>query len=130
LGRDPRNSRAHRQRKLHVLIWTDPVASTLVTRREQFHQSRLVENLQHLHATYPDYALHVGSALGSTAGSTTTLASIYEKRNRSSDALVVLDNFKVFGLVITRAVAFVAAGQAWLGRQSRGNGALAYALGR
>jgi DHA2 family multidrug resistance protein len=29
-------------------------ASTLITRREQFHQGRLVESLQQLYAGYPD----------------------------------------------------------------------------
>jgi MFS transporter, DHA2 family, multidrug resistance protein len=51
-------------------------ASTLITRREQLHQSRLVETLRPLHSPHPDYALHVGRALGDTADSNTTLASI------------------------------------------------------
>jgi MFS transporter, DHA2 family, multidrug resistance protein len=75
-------------------------ASTLVTRREQFHQSRLVENLQHLHAFYPGYATHVGSALGNAADSTSTLATIYQTAIGQATLLSYLDNFKVFGLVL------------------------------
>jgi DHA2 family multidrug resistance protein len=75
-------------------------ASTLVTRREQFHQSRLVENLQHLHASYSGYATHVGSALGNTADSTKTLASIYQTAIDQATLLAYLDDFKVFGLVL------------------------------
>jgi DHA2 family multidrug resistance protein len=75
-------------------------ASTLLTRREQFHQSRLVETLQHLHASYPGYAAHVGSALGNTADSTMTLASIYQTAIGQATLLSYLDDFKVFGLVL------------------------------
>ena len=38
------------------------VASTLVTRREQFHQSRIVEHLQPLNPAYPDYMAQLGQA--------------------------------------------------------------------
>lgn len=75
-------------------------ASTLLTRREQFHQSRLVETLQPLHAPYPDYALHVGRALGNTAVSSTTLTNIYQNAISQATLLSYLDDFKVFGLVL------------------------------
>ena len=40
-------------------------ASTLLTRRAQFHQSRLVEQLQPLNPAYADFTHQLGSALGS-----------------------------------------------------------------
>ena len=75
-------------------------ASTLITRREQFHQSRLVESLQHLYPAYPDYALRVGRAFGHTADSTTTLVNIYQNAISQATLLSYLDDFKVFGLVL------------------------------
>ena len=39
-------------------------ASTLLTRRAQFHQSRIVEHLQALNPAYPDLAHQVGGVLG------------------------------------------------------------------
>jgi DHA2 family multidrug resistance protein len=74
-------------------------ASTLLTRREQFHQSRLVEYAQQLNTSYPDYARHLGSALGSTADSPTTLANIYQGIVNQATLLSYLDDFKVLGLV-------------------------------
>jgi DHA2 family multidrug resistance protein len=74
-------------------------ASTLLTRRAQFHQSRLVENLQQMNPSYPDYAQHLGSALGSAADSTTTLASIYQGAIDQATLLSYLDDFKVVGLI-------------------------------
>jgi DHA2 family multidrug resistance protein len=74
-------------------------ASVLLTRREQFHQSRLVENLQQMNASYPDYARHLGNALGSTADSNTTLASIYQNAIDQATLLSYLDDFKVLALV-------------------------------
>jgi DHA2 family multidrug resistance protein len=75
-------------------------ASTLITRREQFHQSRLVESLQHLYGPYSDYALHVDRTLGNTADSNTTLASIYQNAVSQATLLSYLDDFKVFGVVL------------------------------
>src|SRR6202044_2732225 len=53
------------------------VASTLLTRREQFHQSRLVELMQGTNPAYPGYAHHLAAAMGSTPASQATLAAIY-----------------------------------------------------
>ena len=75
------------------------VASTLLTRREQFHQSRLVENLQQMNPSYPDFARHLGHALGTTANAPSTLASIYQSVNDQATLLSYLDDFKVLGLV-------------------------------
>jgi DHA2 family multidrug resistance protein len=74
-------------------------AATLLTRREQFHQSRLVENLQQLNASYPDYARHLGSALGTAADAPLTLASIYQSTVDQATLLSYLDDFKVLGWI-------------------------------
>jgi DHA2 family multidrug resistance protein len=75
------------------------VASTLLTRREQFHQSRLVENLQQLNPSYPDFARQLGHAMGTTANAPSTLASIYQSVTDQATLLSYLDDFKVLGLV-------------------------------
>ncbi|HEX4173403.1 MAG TPA: DHA2 family efflux MFS transporter permease subunit, partial [Acetobacteraceae bacterium] len=54
-------------------------ASTFLTRREQFHQSRLVETVQSLNGAYPDYAAQLAHTLGTTPDSATTLASLYQQ---------------------------------------------------
>jgi MFS transporter, DHA2 family, multidrug resistance protein len=73
--------------------------STLLTRREQFHQSRLVEELQNLNPAYPDWAHQVGSQLGSPADGMTTLAGIYSQAVQQATLLSYLDDFKILGVV-------------------------------
>jgi MFS transporter, DHA2 family, multidrug resistance protein len=72
-------------------------ASTLLTRREDFHQSRLVENLHGLNPAYPDYAHQVGSALGSTPDSMTTLTGIYQGVIQQATLMSYLDGFMALG---------------------------------
>jgi len=74
-------------------------ASTMLTRRAAFHQSRLVEQLQPLNPSYPDFAHGVGNLLGSAPDSSTTLAQIYESALQQASQLSYLDDFKVLGLV-------------------------------
>lgn len=74
-------------------------AATLLTRREQFHQSRLVEFAQSMNRPYPDYANHLGTLLGTTANSPTTLANVYQGVINQATLLSYLDDFKVLGLV-------------------------------
>ena len=74
-------------------------ASTLLTRREQFHQSRLVETAQQLNSSYPEYASHLASALGSTPDSGTTIANVYQGIISQATLLSYLEDFKVLGLV-------------------------------
>ncbi len=74
-------------------------ASTLLTRREQFHQSRIVGLLQGMNPAYPSYAHHVAAALGSTPDSPLTLARIYQMAVQQATLLSYLDDFKVLGLV-------------------------------
>ena len=74
-------------------------ASTFLTRREQFHQSRLVETVQPLNGAYPDYASHLAHALGTTPDSATTLAILYQQINAQATLLSYLEDFKVVGLI-------------------------------
>ena len=75
------------------------VASTLLTRREQFHQSRIVELLQGMNPAYTEYAHHVAAAIGSTPGSTATLAAVYQSAVQQATLLAYLDDFKLLGMV-------------------------------
>ena len=89
-------------------------ASTLLTRRAQFHQSRLVEGLQSLNPSYPDFAHQLGSALGTTSTSSTTLNSIYQQAVEQATLLSYLDGFKVLGLIflcLVPLLLFVKAGR-------------------
>jgi DHA2 family multidrug resistance protein len=79
-------------------------ASTLLTRREQFHQSRLVEHLQPLNPSYPDFAHGVGSMLGAAPDSPTTLAGIYQTAVQQATLLSYLDDFKVLAILFLALV--------------------------
>jgi DHA2 family multidrug resistance protein len=74
-------------------------ASTLLTRREQFHQSRLVEQLQGLNPAYADYTHQLGNALGSAPDSATTLANVYAQAVQQSALLSYLDGFKALAVL-------------------------------
>jgi MFS transporter, DHA2 family, multidrug resistance protein len=74
-------------------------ASTLLTRREQFHQSRLVEGAQNLQSAYTDYASHLANAIGSTPDSATTFGTVYQDIINQATLLSYLEDFKVLGLV-------------------------------
>ncbi len=74
-------------------------ASTLLERREQFHQNRLVEYAQQMNGSYADYARHLGSVLGGTADSSSTLANVYQQILDQAALLSYLDDFKVLGLI-------------------------------
>ena len=74
-------------------------ASTMLTRREQFHQSRIVESLQGMNPAYTDYAHHLAAAIGSTPDSPATLASIYQSAVQQATLLSYLDDFKLLGVV-------------------------------
>lgn len=75
------------------------VASTLVTRREQFHQSRIVEHLQTLNPAYSDYAARTAHATQTLPGSLTSLAQSYELGTAQSMLLSYLDAFKAFAVI-------------------------------
>ena len=74
-------------------------ASTLLTRREQFHQSRIVESLQGMSPAYTEYAHHFAAAIGSTPDSPATLAGIYQSAVQQATLLSYLDDFKLLGVV-------------------------------
>jgi DHA2 family multidrug resistance protein len=74
------------------------VASTMLTRREQFHQSRLVELMQGTNPAYPGYTHHLAAAIGSTPGSQATLAAIYQSIVQQATLLSYLDDFKMLGI--------------------------------
>jgi MFS transporter, DHA2 family, multidrug resistance protein len=75
------------------------VASTMLTRRAQFHQSRLVENMQGLNPAYPDFTQQLAHTYGTTADSSLTLASIYQTVVQQANLLSYLDAFKLLGVV-------------------------------
>jgi MFS transporter, DHA2 family, multidrug resistance protein len=79
-------------------------ASTLLTRRAQFHQSRIVEQLQGLNPAYPDFTHQVGSALGTSPDAAATLASIYQGAQQQAVLLSYLDDFKLFGILFLALV--------------------------
>jgi len=74
-------------------------ASTLLTRRAQFHQSRIVENLQGLNPAYPDLTHQVSGVLGSAPDSGLTLANIYQAAQQQAALLSYLDDFKILGIL-------------------------------
>jgi MFS transporter, DHA2 family, multidrug resistance protein len=74
------------------------VASTMLTRREQFHQSRLIELMQGMNPAYPGYTHHLAAALGTTPGSKATLAAIYQNIVQQATLLSYLDDFKLLGI--------------------------------
>jgi DHA2 family multidrug resistance protein len=78
-------------------------ASILLTRREQFHQSRLTESLQGLNPAYPDYVNHVGALIGANSDAPATTALIYQDVVQQATLLAYLDDFKVLGLTILGA---------------------------
>lgn len=82
-------------------------ASTLMTRREQFHQSRLTEQLQGMNPAYPDFASQLGGAIGSGADAPATLANIYQGAVQQATLLAYIDDFKVLGLVFLGMLPFL-----------------------
>jgi MFS transporter, DHA2 family, multidrug resistance protein len=78
--------------------------STVLTRREQFHQSRLVEHLQSMNGAYPDYASHVAALAGGSADGPAALASIYQSTVQQATLLGYLDDFKLLALIFLASV--------------------------
>ena len=75
------------------------VASTILTRRAQFHQSRLVEHMQGLNPFYPDFAQHIARTYDTSPDSTLTLASVYQTVLQQATLLSYLDAFKLLAVV-------------------------------
>jgi MFS transporter, DHA2 family, multidrug resistance protein len=78
--------------------------STALARREQFHQSRLVEHLQSMNGAYPDYANQVAALTSGSADSPSTLASIYQSTVQQATLLGYLDDFKLLALIFLASV--------------------------
>jgi DHA2 family multidrug resistance protein len=74
-------------------------ASTLVTRREQFHQSRLVEHLQGLNPAYNDYVGQASQLTHTAPGSLAALAQSYGLGTSQAMLMSYLDAFKALALV-------------------------------
>lgn len=75
------------------------LASTLVTRREQFHQNRIVEHLQALNPAYSGYVDQVGHATQTVPGSMASLAQTYSMGTTQAMLLSYLDAFKAFAVI-------------------------------
>lgn len=69
-------------------------ASTLLARRSQYHQSRLVENLHNLNPNYVHYANQIGNP-----SSATTLATVYQTVVNQATLLAYRDDFLIVGLL-------------------------------
>jgi DHA2 family multidrug resistance protein len=78
------------------------VASTIVTRRQQFHQSRLVEHLQPLDPAYNAFVAKLGHVLGTVGSGQQALARAFQFTSQQVLLLSYLDAFKFL------AVAFLA----------------------
>ena len=84
------------------------LTSTMLTRREQFHQSRLTEHLQSMNPAYPDFANQIGSLMGGgSANSAATLANIYQGAVQQATLLAYLDDFKMLGLLFLGLLPFL-----------------------
>lgn len=70
------------------------LASVILARREQFHQSRIVESLQPLNPAYPDFVQHM-----SGTNALEMLARIYEGALQQATLLSYLDDFKLLALL-------------------------------
>jgi len=81
--------------------------STVLTRREQFHQSRIMEHFQPLNPVYPNFARQVGGAIGAAANSPAIQASIYQGAVQQATLLAYLDDFKILGLVFFGLLPFL-----------------------
>jgi MFS transporter, DHA2 family, multidrug resistance protein len=75
------------------------VASTMLTRREQFHQSRIVELMQGMNPAYSGYTHQLAAALGSSPNSQMTLAAVYQNAVQQATLLSYLDDFKLLAIV-------------------------------
>jgi DHA2 family multidrug resistance protein len=73
------------------------VASTLVTRREQFHQSHLVEHLQPLNPAFGDFTQQLQQAVHGSA--LTLTGQTYQMAVQQATLLSYLDAFKAIAAI-------------------------------
>jgi MFS transporter, DHA2 family, multidrug resistance protein len=74
-------------------------ASTLVTRRSQFHQSRLVEHLQSLNPSLTDLTRQLTQLTHAAGNSISVVARTYQAATQQAMLLSYLDSFKAFGWI-------------------------------
>ncbi|HEY6454552.1 MAG TPA: DHA2 family efflux MFS transporter permease subunit [Steroidobacteraceae bacterium] len=74
-------------------------ASTLVTRREQFHQSRLVEHLQSMNPNVLDLTSRISQLTHSATGAMSTVARLYQAAVQQAAMLSYLDAFRAFAVI-------------------------------
>ena len=74
-------------------------ASTLVTRRAQFHQSRLVEHLQSMNPNLVDLTRELSQLTQSAANTLSVVARTYQAATQQALMLSYLDAFKIFGWI-------------------------------
>jgi MFS transporter, DHA2 family, multidrug resistance protein len=82
-------------------------ASTLIVRRSQFHQSRMVEHLQSMNGAYPDFVDRLGGATHTVPGGMTTLAQAFQEGLRQASLMSYLDAFKALALIILLLLPFL-----------------------
>jgi MFS transporter, DHA2 family, multidrug resistance protein len=75
------------------------MASMIVTRRQQFHQSRIVEHLQPLDPAYSALTSRLDHVLGSPASGQQSLARTFHAASEQVMLLSYLDAFKFFGVM-------------------------------
>jgi DHA2 family multidrug resistance protein len=99
------------------------VASTLVTRRQQLHQSRIVEHLQPLDPAYTAFTSQLGHAVGSASSGAQQMARTFQYATEQIMLLSYLDTFKFFGiafLTLLPLLLFVRPGAATGGGEGAG----------
>jgi DHA2 family multidrug resistance protein len=91
------------------------VASTIVTRRQQFHQNRLVEHLQPLNPSYDAFIAKLGHLVGTAGAGQQSLARAFQLASEQILLLSYLDAFKFLAiafLALLPLLLFVRAGAA------------------
>ena len=99
------------------------VASTIVTRRQQFHQSRLVEHLQPLDPSYDAFIAKLNHALGHVGAGQETLGRAFQFASRQILLLSYLYAFKFLALAflaLLPLLLFVRGGAASAGTSAPG----------
>jgi DHA2 family multidrug resistance protein len=74
------------------------VASTIVTRRQQFHQSRLVEHLQPLDPSYNEFIAKLHHVVGTAGSGRQSLARVFQLASEQILLLSYLDAFKFLAI--------------------------------
>jgi DHA2 family multidrug resistance protein len=75
------------------------VASTIITRREQFHQTRIVEHLQPLDPTFATLTSQISHAATVTMSGLEPLGRVFQLATAQIMVLIYIDAFKFFSVV-------------------------------